>query len=317
MFRLAPGFTIPSLSVLVPSTTLIALGLVTGGFVSTSLFGLFFVRSKAAALRLGLHRLPVAVRSNFRALMFLAAGLVLTVCLAPAFSSPLSFLWPWLLAGPVILTVIPNLLSFLLRRPERADGAPESRFERLTGMRRAFDEHDARYQVGGWDKPAPSAPTPLYAAAEHGDLTTVRRLLDGGSNPDERSVLGWTPLAIAIANKHAEVALLLIERGADPNIPNLLGRTPLMFAARYGYVDLVRELIKHDAQPDLNRSPDQSALSAAAREGHQDVVTLLLEAGADPTVRDWREHRAEEYAAEAGQGQIAGILRRARLQKEH
>ena len=127
-------------------------------------------------------------------------------------------------------------------------------------MRVAFDQHDTRYQIGGWDELIPAHNVPLYDAAERDDTATVRRLLGEGADPDDRNMHGWTALMIAVAQQHDKAAQLLLEQGADPNLSNLLGRNALMFAAKYGNAELVRQLIQHGAQVDLNESNDPNAL---------------------------------------------------------
>ncbi len=55
--------------------------------------------------------------------------------------------------------------------------------------------------------------TELYDAAYEGDAERVRKLLEGGSDPNIRD--GETPLHLA-AKGCVEVVRLLIERGANP-----------------------------------------------------------------------------------------------------
>lgn len=306
---LLPQLAVPPLSVMIPAAGLSVLGLMAGAIASNCIWGLNYVRSRAEARRLGLPRIPVAVRAQVRFGVVIAVCLLTALVLSPAFTPPLRHVWGWFVAVPVLLMVLAEMRQFL---PSR------TRAEQRARMRRIFDEHDARYQVGGWDLPAASDPTSLYAAAQRGDLTEIRRLLDQGADPDQSSVLGWTPLAIAVAEQHEPIALLLLERGADPNLKNLLGRTPLMLAARYGNVNLVRALLRQGAKVALDKKPsvDPDALSTAAFQGQREVVALLLQAGADPSARDRSGRIAEEYAEEAHQGEIAGILRRARHERQ-
>jgi ankyrin repeat protein len=51
--------------------------------------------------------------------------------------------------------------------------------------------------------------TPLHEAALSGDGQIVRLLLDNGANADATSNDGITPLAIAVAEGHADTAALL------------------------------------------------------------------------------------------------------------
>lgn len=293
-----------------------ALGIVTGEMARLCFFALYFIRSQEEARRLALPRIPVAVRASFAMASYVVPALVLAVLLAPSFAPPLSFLWPWFLGLPILVLAGAAALSLLPRVHVRRDGTSEPRAVWMKGLRRAFDQHDAHYQVGGWDRRLKPHNTQLYEAAERGDTEAVGSLLSKGANPDELNQLGWTALMMAVANGHKATALTLLESGANPNITNLIGRSPLMFAARYGDVDLVAQLLRNGAQVDLNESPDPNALCSAALEGHVQVVRLLLEAGADPSVQARTGLTAQQAAELAGHGEIAALLRNARLERE-
>lgn len=164
--------------------------------------------------------------------------------------------------------------------------------------------------------------TPLMRAAFAGDHAEVRRLLDGGADPD-RQVFGLgTALILAADAGDAELVDLLLDHDADPNrtetggerpgdlqrsplgsaarsgdlgtVERLLAAgadvdaapsgdgTPLMNASRYGYVPLVRRLLDAGADPDAVIRGDGTPLIEAARNGHLEVVEMLLAAGAPP-----------------------------------
>jgi hypothetical protein len=87
----------------------------------------------------------------------------------------------------------------------------------------------------------------LWVAVAGGDLDTVRRVLDAGSDPD---VL-------------------------EPN-----GATPLIVAAMFGHTDLVGMLAERKATLDVQDKGVATALHVAALFGHPDAITALLTAGA-------------------------------------
>ena len=69
-------------------------------------------------------------------------------------------------------------------------------------------------------------PTPLYSAADRGDLAKVTALLRAGQAPGTaavlgvplgRQLLGQTPLAIAAKQDYPEVVQALLEAGAEPH----------------------------------------------------------------------------------------------------
>ena len=67
LLPIVPLPSLPSLSFFVSAITLVGLGIAAGEFVKVLLFSLYFIRSSEEARRLGLPRVPVAVRATFRA----------------------------------------------------------------------------------------------------------------------------------------------------------------------------------------------------------------------------------------------------------
>ncbi len=163
---------------------------------------------------------------------------------------------------------------------------------------------------GAW-----AADAPLAAAAEQGDLTSVRALIAQGADPNARRVdgttalhaavqadrldivqtllaagasagaadrYGVTPLYLASLNGNAAIVGRLLDAGVDPNAADPTGETALMTAARTGIPDVLRVLLDRGARVDA-RDPEfqQTALMIAAREGHAAAVQLLLERKAD------------------------------------
>lgn len=307
---LLPAFSLPLLSVFVPTVSLVVLGLAVGSVTATLLDSLQFIRSKEEAARLALPRYPVALRATFWMWCVVMVVTLFILLVAPAFAPPLSDLWPWLLGVPTSVLVLSHGISIALPRRTLADGSKITRREHIRRLRRAFDQHDTYYQQGGWDRRIAADDSPIYKAAETGDTEAVQRLLDSGAPPNRLNMHGWTPLMIAVAQRHHVTANLLLRRGADPNVANFIGRTPLMFASRYGLIEIVRDLIAFGADVNLNRSPDAGPLAIAAGEGHADVVHLLLAAGADVNIRDRDGHTALDCAQRGGHGEIAAVLRK-------
>lgn len=112
--------------------------------------------------------------------------------------------------------------------------------------------------------------TPLYFAAQQGDVDSARLLLDAGANIDAPNPEHGCPLNIALASGHEQLALFLIERGADPNIADAWGATPLHYALYRGLLILNRY------------KPVDTEYLGWERQNMPRVVAALLEAGADP-----------------------------------
>ena len=77
--------------------------------------------------------------------------------------------------------------------------------------------------------------TPLGYAARLGSVSLVRLFVESGASVDLCDPHGrWTPLMEACDQQHADVVLYLLEHGANPNAVNHDGRSPLVLALNGG-----------------------------------------------------------------------------------
>jgi len=81
--------------------------------------------------------------------------------------------------------------------------------------------------------------TPLCAAAQCGELTIVRYLVERGANMNKAIANGSTPLFMAVQEGHMAVVRYLVQRGADKNTAAKDGRTPLRIARERGHAAIV------------------------------------------------------------------------------
>ena len=142
----------------------------------------------------------------------------------------------------------------------------------------------------------------IHEIAKSGDLAQLQRVTLDGTDVNERSTRGETPLMIATIAGHGEIVSYLLQRGADINARNDSGLAALHAAAYVGQTDIARLLIKKGA--DINDGKNDfgvTPLHLAAEENHVDTVRLLLEYGADTTLLEingysplsragWRAH---------------------------
>ncbi|KAI0839566.1 ankyrin repeat-containing domain protein [Hypoxylon sp. FL0890] len=126
----------------------------------------------------------------------------------------------------------------------------------------------------------------LNTAIEHGNVETVKVLLEAGEDIEGRTIsdpLFYSPLAIAIGRGNASILNLILERNPDVNA----GRSAaLKRACIEGNMGFVKRLIELGA--DIN--PGQfsiTPLEYAAAKGRIDIIQLLLSSGAN-TERQWR-----------------------------
>ena len=114
-------------------------------------------------------------------------------------------------------------------------------------------------------EPALAAECSLCKAAESGDADEVRRLLDGGANPNQLQKSGYTPLIHAAENGHLESVKILLEKGANPN---RMGKMSAEMAAEMSAdlcveeKDLMKDNVTKDILDSLN-SEDAAAVSVA------------------------------------------------------
>jgi ankyrin repeat protein len=160
----------------------------------------------------------------------------------------------------------------------RADDAPladaAERGDR-SGVRALIERH---VDV---NRPQADGMTALHWAAYRDDLETVRLLVDAGADARAANRYGVTPLSLACTNGDGAIVERLLDAGADPNTTLRGGETALMTAARTGRPGPVALLLARGADVNARERRGQTALMWAAAEGNAEVVELLLDAGAD------------------------------------
>ncbi len=96
--------------------------------------------------------------------------------------------------------------------------------------------------------------TPLYLAAQLGNLPAGRTLLNHGANPDfvyaVRDRHGWAPLLTAMAEGHEDIVTVLLDAGANPSLTSTDGEqdSPLLFAIEDGREEMVELLLERGAR---------------------------------------------------------------------
>lgn len=126
----------------------------------------------------------------------------------------------------------------------------------------------------------------LFAAAQSGDATQVKSLLDAGADHAVADEAGETALMHAARGGHLAVVQLLIAAGADVNAKSPQGWTALAKAAyngdtERGYVEVVEVLHAAGASLDERIFFGITPLMLAAGGGDAPVVEWLINNGAD------------------------------------
>ena len=135
------------------------------------------------------------------------------------------------------------------------------------------------------DPPGVGEQSPLYSAADGGDLEMVQMLLDYKADVNSCSRHGVTPLITASWQAHPQtlhVVRVLLENGANPNVWDEDGRTALYAASSHGSLEVVRLLLKYGAEVEPENDKGRIPIQIASVNGHHEVMKLLLDHGARP-----------------------------------
>src|ERR1017187_9969496 len=196
---------------------------------------------------------------------------------------------------------------------------------------------------------------PLVTAAYQGDMPTLKLLLANGADPNTNAQVTWgvstrsgnygqgfkfTPLFLAVSQRHAEAAKellrckaepngpgvagnpllyealadaptlkVLLEGGADPNVRTSVdGRPMLLQAVMEKSQPAVELLLAHKADVNAAKSDGWTPLDEAAWNGLKDIAELLLKGGADVNARYKDGDTPLHLAVKAGQPEVAELL---------
>lgn len=142
---------------------------------------------------------------------------------------------------------------------------------------------------------------PLVSAIKSGDVAAVERLIADGVDIEVRVPItgslddDYTPLGLAVRERHEAIVRLLLDAGADPRRTiGLMRGSPLHDAAYFGYAECIDILTspRGEDKPtsDLDAQGPYNGLTAlhdAVWHGHFDTAAALVRAGAR---RDLRTH---------------------------
>jgi hypothetical protein len=155
--------------------------------------------------------------------------------------------------------------------------------------------------------------TALHYAAEGGHVEAVCSLIEAGLPVDQRTSAmggGWaTALYLAAKEGHAAAAKALIDRGAGVEAAAMQSWTPLHIAASRGQQEMVACLLTAGANANALTDLGETALHLAAAEGCVAVVKTLVEAGkVDKCAANAEGFTALHLAAQNGRFETAQYL---------
>ncbi len=150
--------------------------------------------------------------------------------------------------------------------------------------------------------------TPLQEAVIHGNIETIKILLDGGAN---KNVLaqGDSLLYLAVRYNQLETIRLLLTHGFTLEDKNGLGQTPLLFSVEKSDPATINFLLSLDADINAVDALDNSILHAAVTSNNLDFVTWLIEEkGFDLNVENGLKQSPLFFAVESENQEIISYL---------
>ncbi len=123
--------------------------------------------------------------------------------------------------------------------------------------------------------------TPDWERAAHdGDIKTLRRLREAGSDLDQLDRYGQTALMLSARQGHTSVVAWLIEESAELDHASKYGLSATMLASVNAHADIARLLASAGADLDLQGSgargfEGKTALDLATDQGHSNVIEAL------------------------------------------
>ena len=128
--------------------------------------------------------------------------------------------------------------------------------------------------------PGPRGWTPLMAAVQRGCHKAVEALVKANADLEARTEQhAATALYIAAQSGNASAARILLEHNADVNVESNRGHSPVVVAASHGHVEVVKQLLAHGAKVEVVTKSGKSPLHHAALSGHWEVVSVLAKLG--------------------------------------
>ncbi len=128
--------------------------------------------------------------------------------------------------------------------------------------------------------------TPLWYAAESGNVTLTTQLLKHKADPTLKNFMQETPLFAAVRRGHSQCLTELLKNPKLKTLidqPNVRHKTPLMEAVFHSKVKCIQTLL--DLGSDVNFRKGQ-ALSLAIRMGNSCCIPVLMARGAEPHLCD-------------------------------
>lgn len=128
--------------------------------------------------------------------------------------------------------------------------------------------------------------TPIQSISREilfGSEASVRKLIQSGSNVNEKDVWGFTPLIQATIMNKPGIATFLLKHEAKIDQTDITGQTALQWAVNRRNAELVQLFLDYNANPNHYSRDGQPILVNPILRGEEDLIRLLVNKGADLT----------------------------------
>lgn len=151
--------------------------------------------------------------------------------------------------------------------------------------------------------------TPLYWAAQRGDVDSLACLLAHGADPNLPSRSRMSPLCAAASAQSPNCIIPLLDAGADVNAPDLRLHTPLFYACNASDdLAFIRPLVEAGADVNAMTDYQQCPLIAATTQDHAVSAEYLIEQGAEINCRGQNGGTPISFAVEYNAHKVLKLL---------
>jgi len=123
----------------------------------------------------------------------------------------------------------------------------------------------------------------LFEAAEKGNRSKVKALLEMGVDVNARDIIGQSALSRALFARHNGIAGILLDKGANVNAKDDCGGTALHKACYLGRYDVVKLLLENKADVNVKDEHGNTALTIASETDDSSIIKILLKSKAGST----------------------------------
>ena len=152
--------------------------------------------------------------------------------------------------------------------------------------------------------------TEIFKAIENNDFTTVKNMIENGTDVNIKDSDGVNPLIWAIWYEHYEIANFLLEKGADINCKDVNDDDIGDWCLEQDQIKRLEFAVEKglEVHPEKEYDNDTPILLWACRHNSVKVVKALLEKGADLTATNREYETALHIAVDSNNIEMVKLL---------